>query len=230
MFLRNRFVQKLGGGFLEQFGVRTWSRLLFKALGSHKDKDIVNLLRKIQRERKSLLTAFEAYIVYSIARAQTKRPGAFAEVGVYAGASAKTICEVKGDKTLHLFDTFEGLPPTSDKDSGVHRVGQYACSVESVKEYLQSYSSVHFHKGLFPESAEGVEETTYAFAHFDVDLYEGTMACLEYFYPRMAPGGIILSHDYSLLDGVRAAFQEFIVDKTEEILEMPTSQCMIVKL
>ena len=92
MFLRNRFIQKLGGGFLEQFGVRTWSRLLFRALGSHKEKDVVNLLRKIQKERKSLLTAFEAYLVYSIARAQTKRPGAFAEVGVYAGASAKTIC------------------------------------------------------------------------------------------------------------------------------------------
>ncbi|MBC8875427.1 MAG: class I SAM-dependent methyltransferase [Planctomycetes bacterium] len=230
MFLRNRFVQKLGGGFLEQFAVRTWSRLLFRALGSHKEKDVVKLLRKIQRERKSLLTAFEAYLVYSVARAQTKRPGDFAEVGVYAGASAKTICEVKGGKTLHLYDTFEGLPPTSEKDAGVHRTGQYACSLESVREYLQGYPDVHFHKGLFPESAEGVEETTYAFAHFDVDLYESTMACLDYYYSRMNPGGIMLSHDYSLLDGVKAAFQEFFVDKTEEIIELPTSQCMIVKL
>ena len=33
-----------------------------------------------------------------------------AEVGVYQGVSAKLICEAKGDKELHLFDTFEGLP------------------------------------------------------------------------------------------------------------------------
>ena len=34
---------------------------------------------------------------------------------------------------------------------------------------------------------------------------DGTKACLEYFYPKMIPGGIIISHDYSLLAGVEKA-------------------------
>ena len=39
-----------------------------------------------------------------------------AEVGVYQGVSAKLICEAKGDKELHVFDTFEGLPDKSGTD------------------------------------------------------------------------------------------------------------------
>ena len=112
----------------------------------------------------------------------------------------------------------------------MHRDNQYAFSLEAVKEYLQGYDNLHFHKGLFPKSAEGLEDMPYAFAHFDVDLYESTRACLEYFYPRMISGGVIVSHDYSLLAGVEKAFQEFFVDKPEEIIDLPTTQCMIIKL
>jgi len=56
------------------------------------------------------------------------------------------------------------------------------------------------------------------------------LKCLEYFYPRMIPGGIILSHDYSLLAGVKQAFEEFFEGKPEGLIEQPTTQCMIVKL
>jgi hypothetical protein len=61
-------------------------------------------------------------------------------------------------------------------------------------------------------------------------LYEGTRACLEFFYPRMIPGGIMLSHDYSILSGVRAAFEEFMSDKPEGLIELPTTQCMLTKM
>ena len=230
MWLKSKAFQKLGGGSLERFGIRMWSRLQVASLRSRKDPEIVEMLWELQKERRTLMTSFESYYVYALARALSDRPGAFAEVGVYRGASAKLICEVKGDKVLHLFDTFEGLPEPGVNDRGVHDKGQYACSVESVKQYLEGYENVHFHKGVFPESTADVEETTYAFAHFDVDLYDGTYACLEYFYPRMIPGGVLLSHDYGLLAGVEKAFQEFFADKPEGIIEQPTTQCVVVKL
>lgn len=66
--------------------------------------------------------------------------------------------------------------------------------------------------------------------HWDVDLYESTLACLAFFYPRLHAGSVLLSHDYSLLAGVRAAFDEFLADKPESLIELPTSQCMVVKL
>lgn len=230
MWMKNRLFQKLGGGRLERFGLGLWSTLQLAALKSRKDREIVALLEEIRREGRSLCSAFELYLIYSAARAQSRRPGAMAEVGVYRGASARLICKAKGDKLLRLFDTYEGLPESSEQDRGVHRKNQYACSLEEVQAYVNGFDDVYFHKGLFPDSTEGVEENEYCFCHFDVDLYEGTKACLEYFYPRMVSGGIMISHDYGLLAGVEQAFQEFFADKPEGIIDMPTTQCMVVKL
>ena len=230
MWMKNRIFQKLGGGRLERFGLGLWSNLQIAALKSRKDPEIVGLLKEMLREDRSLCSAFELYLIYSTALAQSKRPGAMAEVGVFRGASAKLICKAKGDKLLRLFDTYEGLPESSKEDRGVHKKNQYACSLEEVQAYVDGFENVHFHKGLFPDSAEGIEENEYCFCHFDVDLYEGTKACLEYFYPRMISGGIMISHDYGLLAGVEQAFQEFFEDKPEEIIDVPTTQCMVVKL
>lgn len=228
---KSKTFQKLGGGFLEQFGVNMLARMQMWMLSKFKDPDVIKLMKKVRKERKSLVTAREQFIVYSLGKAQAARPGDFAEVGVYQGSTARLLCEVKGDKNLRLFDTFEGLPEDSpEKDAGVHRTGQYACSLESVSEYLKDFPNVTYHKGIFPESTKDVPEAEYSLAHFDVDLYDGTLACLEYFYPRMIPGGIILSHDYALLDGVEAAFDEFFEDKEESVIELPSTQCMVIKL
>ena len=230
MWLKNQRIQQFGGGRLERTGIAFVSAVQLLAMGSHKDKPTLQLIKRIRHERKSLLTAFESFIVVSLARAQSKRPGAMAEVGVFEGGSARLICEAKGEKVLHLFDTFEGLPKATAPDRQVHRLKQFASSLESVQAYLQDFPNVYFHKGLFPESAAAMEELPYGFVHFDVDLYESTRACLEYFYPKMIPGGIMLSHDYSMLTGVKKAFDEFIADKPEGLIELPTTQCMLVKL
>ncbi len=140
------------------------------------------------------------------------------------------ICEAKGDRPLHVFDTFEGLPTPTSPDGNVHRENQYSCSLESVKNYLAGYPNVSFYKGRFPGTSGPIENLRFSFAHFDVDLYEGTLGCLEFFYPRMIPGGVMLSHDYSILSGVREAFATFLKDKPEPLIELPTTQCMVVKL
>ncbi len=230
MVLRNQRVQKLvGGGFLERALINMFSRVQIMFLGSHKDKEMVRLIKRVRRQRQSLLTAYESFIIYGLARAHRHRPGHMAEVGVYQGGSARLICEVKGETPLHLFDTFEGLPKAATPDGKVHRVSQYACSLESVSEYLQGFPNVYFYKGLFPESAAETPEAQYSFVHFDVDLYESTKACLEYFYPRMLPAGVMISHDYSVLAGVKQAFEEFLADKPEEVIELPSTQCMVIK-
>jgi O-methyltransferase len=229
-WLNSKSVQRLGGGFLERLGIRSWSKLMLAALAARKEQPALKLIRQIFRENRSLMTSYEMWIIYSLTRAQLKMPGAIAEVGVYKGASAKIICELKGDKPLHLFDTFAGLPKASAHDRGIHHEGQYTCCLEDVQDYLKDYSNLHYYQGLFPDSAINVSDDRFCLAHFDVDLYEGTKACLEYFYPRMVPGGIMITHDFDILVGVRKAFEDFLADKPESLIEMPTTQCMIVKL
>jgi O-methyltransferase len=225
-----RFQRLVGGTVLERLGVNVLSRLQMVMLSRHKPREVLQLLRRVGRERTSLMTGFERFTLYSSARAYCRLPGDLAEVGVFQGVSAKLLCTVKGNKALHLFDTFEGLPKSSPRDGNVHSEKAYACSLESVRDYLKDYENVYFYKGLFPASAANLGEREYCFVNIDVDLYESTLACLQYFYPRMAPGGVILSHDYSLLVGVKAAFDEFLKDKPEPAFELPTSQCMLVKL
>jgi len=232
MLLRTNFIQGLGGGFLERQLIGIASSVENISLSLHKNADTLRLIRETRSQRKWLLTSNEAFFLHSLACAQSKLPGAIAEVGVFEGGSARMICESKGDVTLHLFDTFSGLPAAGEHDTYAHRAkaNLYACSIESIQSYLQTFPNVFYHEGLFPHSATKVPEgEKFSFAHFDVDLYESTLACLNYFYPRMNPGGVMLSHDYSILNGVRKAFTEFLGDKPEQLIELPTTQCMVVK-
>jgi len=83
---------------------------------------------------------------------------------------------------------------------------------------------------LFPDSAAGLGHLRFSLVHLDVDLYESTRRSLEFLYPRLSPGGILLSHDYSSEPGVRMAFDSFFAEKPETIIELPTSQCIVVRL
>ena len=232
MLLKSKMLQRLAGGFLERWGTNRICALQRFFLGTHKDRKIIKLMKRVRKEVGGPMTN-EAFILMSLANSQSQLPGDFAEVGVFRGGSARFICEAKGDTTLRLFDTYAGLPEGSEIDGEVFRKSQYACSQPAVANYLKEYKNLHYYEGLFPDSTEGVEEVQkakYSLAHFDVDLYEGTLACLEFFYPRMVPGGVMITHDYSILTGVKKAFDEFFAEKPEGLIEMPTTQCMAIKL
>jgi hypothetical protein len=233
MFLKNRYFQRItGGGFLERITIRGVSLVELLLASTHKDLRTVRMLLTARWQRRTLVTFNEAFLVHSIARSMAHLAGDFAEVGVYQGSTAKLICEAKGDKPIHLFDTFEGLPPGSTAiEKFIYAKPKYRCSFAAVQRHLEGYPNVHFYKGFFPESASSLDpERRFSFVHMDVDLYESTLSCLRYFYPRMAPGGIMLSHDYSILEGVERAFTEFLADKPERAIELPSTQAMVVKL
>ncbi len=205
------------------------ARLELAILGGHKDAGAMRSIRNARRGRESLLSGNEAFTVYSLARSQGALGGAMAEVGVYQGVSARLISEASGNTPLHLFDTFAGLP---DPDADEHvrmRKGHYAASLGSVQGFLADRRNVRFHAGLFPATAAPCEDLQFSFVHLDVDLKSSTLDCLAFFYPRMLPGGVILSHDYSYLAGVRAAFAEFCAGRPEQPMELATSQAMLVK-
>ena len=157
-----------------------------------------------------------------------------AEIGVYRGASARLMLEADPKRSLHLFDTFEGLPEPADTDTefrnGQFTKGQFACPLDEVKAYVGSSSQVSFYQGFFPQTAGPVEGQRFSFVHTDVDLYASTKSVLEFFYERMIPGGIIISHDFNSCQGPYKAITEFFHDKPEPVIELPGDQAMIVKV
>lgn len=229
--LHNKTFQRfMAGSFLERWGVRILAEWELFMLGFHKDRDLMRRLTRIRRSRRSLITGNEQFIIHAIAAGMRHMEGDIAEVGVYEGSSTRAICEAKGDKRLHVCDTFAGLPAPTAEDGGVETQGCYACGLDSIRAYLAGFPNVEYHVGFCPDSVRGVlDDARFCFVHLDLDLYSSTKQCLEYFFPRLVPGGVILSHDYSLLDGVRQAFDEFVVGRREGVIELPTTQCMLVK-
>lgn len=198
-------------------------------------KIIIDYSLTLRKSNDMKLLVNEAYQIYMATKATEKIEGDIAEVGVYMGGSAKMICRAKGNKTLHLFDTFEGLPEVTevDRKENYHK-GQYFAPHEFVKESFKNEKNVKIYKGLFPDTAEPIKDKKFSYVNLDVDIYESTLNCLKYFYGRMSKGGIITSHDY-ITDGeedggVKKAFDEFFKDKPEPIILMSGSQCLVVKV
>lgn len=64
-------------------------------------------------------------------------------------------------------------------------------------------------------------EPCFALVSLDPDLYEPTLEGLRYFYPRLAPGGRILIHDYTScqFEGVKMAVDEYC--RAHELFVVP---------
>jgi O-methyltransferase len=185
---------------------------------------------RVASERVLLLSHGEACQILGALEASAHLPGDIAEFGVAYGASAKLIASHAGTRVVHLFDTFDGLPAPVQGDDSKFQAGDFRSQMESVQAYLAGLNC-RFHKGLFPTSAAPLARNIFSFVHLDVDLYESTRAGLEFFYPRLTRGGLLISHDYLSAEGVNRAFQEFFADKPERPLELAAGyQCMIVKL
>jgi O-methyltransferase len=171
--------------------------------------------------------------LYQLVLKTRNLPGDIAELGVFRGGSAKLISALKGDKPLHLFDTFKGMPDVCT-DVDRHAAGDFAdTSLDAVQQYLSGFRNVFFYPGLFPASAQALagKPVRFSLVHLDADIYESTKAGLEFFYPRTLKGGMIISHDYRNLycPGVKRAYDEFFKDKPEAVLELWKTQCLVVK-
>ena len=206
----------------------TANRLQMMLLAGHKSPETLREIRHSRNGVECLLSCDEAFVLQALARAQAGLGGDFAEIGVFEGASARLLAGVKGANTLHLFDTFAGLPQPGGRE-GRFKEGMFEAGLDVVRRRLAGYEGVAFHQGMFPDTARPVAGRRFAFVHVDVDLESSTLAALDFFYPRMLPGGIIVTHDFSTIPGVARAFERFLADKPEKLIELPTSQAFLIK-
>lgn len=193
------------------------------------DEDFQMLKNLLLHEKDFCFKPSELFTIYSMAKAKSISKGDFAEVGVFRGMSAEIICRVKGDKkNLWLFDTFEGMPQAG-RESIMYAEGTFRCSMDVVQARLSKWAGVHLVKGIFPQTADPIKDRTFAFIHLDADLYESMISSLKFFWPRLEPGGIILAHDYGRGTEVKQAYDEFFKDAPERVVQLPMSQCMVIK-
>ena len=140
--------------------------------------------------------------------------GDAAEFGVYQGGGAKFIRKY-ATGPVHLFDTFTGIPAD---DPGGHRAGDFGdTSLDAVRAFLGD--GFVFHPGHFPDSAP--PGLAFRFVHVDADTAASTRAAVEYFAPRMVPGGVIVWDDYEWENcpGVKPVIDATFGDRVERASE-----------
>ena len=164
-------------------------------------------------------------------------PGDFAELGVYKGCSAKVLHQLAPGRRLWLFDTFAGFDDADAASESLRQVKRRDfgdTSLAAVRAFLGDSALINYAVGRFPQTLASVPaDAHFALVHLDCDLEEPMRAGLEYFYPRVSPGGLLIMHDYGsgLWPGVTFAVDEFLRDKPERVISIPdkSGTAVIVK-
>ncbi len=158
----------------------------------------------------TLLTPDRCWHLWRLARECKPILGEMAECGTYKGGSAKLIYKaIHGGKKLYVFDTFEGIPASQWRE-GEHTPGDFAADERQVRNYLREHRNIRVRKGLVPNVLyEYVKKELFNFVYLDMDLYEPTLAALEFFWPRLSLGGMVVLDDVDHIPGVYQAAFEF---------------------
>lgn len=139
------------------------------------------------------------------------RRGAFVEVGVYRGKSARVIykvAETMKDRKCFFYDTFVGHPyPFRRAKEPTNGVGAHVPKSHDLASLTKDCPDAVITKGVFPSSA--VRMPSIAFAHIDVDSYPSTRNAIAHLKPLMREGGIMLFDDYTKHPESKKAVHEF---------------------
>lgn len=203
----------------------------------HNDQEILSLYSQfgLQTPQHVKDRHFNLYYLAKIAK---NVDGDTAECGVRHGFSSFLILNSlsQPNKIHHLFDSFEGLSQPTLCDINLDapiqwKKGDLSVSLEEVRNKITTYNNVIFYKGWIPERFSDVDELNFSLVHIDVDLYQPTRDSLNFFYPRMNKGGIIICDDYGSTScpGAKIACDEFIADKIEDLICINTCQCFFIK-
>lgn len=183
----------------------------------------------------TIVTPDRAYTLWTYVHHTASLQGIYMECGVYNGGTARLVADalelLETKQQLYLFDTFEGMPRTSEFD--LHEAGDFKdVTIKAVKQFVGHQDKVIFHKGFIPDTFDEALITSIAFAHIDVDIYDSVLACCKFIYPRLLPGGVMIFDDYGFAScpGARRAVDSFFQDKPEFPLILQTAQAIITKL
>jgi O-methyltransferase len=169
-------------------------------------------------------------------------PGAVVECGVWRGGSmmavARTLLEQNDrDRTLYLFDTFDGMsPPTardrtfsgdpaddllSRADKRTDHVWAYS-PLEEVQRAMESTgydpNNVRYVVGPVERTLPREAPEAIALLRLDTDWYESTYHELVHLYPRLSVGGVLIIDDYGYWQGAREAVDQYVRENTLNLL------------
>lgn len=154
-------------------------------------------------------------------------PGAIVECGVWQGGSiAATLHRLfeHGDtsRQAYLFDTFNGMT----KPTSVDIRGDGKIATERYEQGEWCYAPLNVVKTVMSKIPYPQENINYvvgdvcetlphdtgpiSILRLDTDFYESTKCELEYLFPLVSPGGVVIFDDYGPWAGCKKAVDEYL--------------------
>ncbi len=175
--------------------------------------------------------------------------GARAECGTYRGATALLLAHAWKSRNarfdgegLYLIDSFVGtsesgehdLIPVRTEDGTPKReaffpVARAGLTPELVRGFFGEFPRVSLCAGWIPQVFASVPEQPWAFVHLDVTLYEPTLAALEYFYPRLVAGGVVICDGSIFCPGAKKAWDEFCAKRSLPFVILGNRESILIK-
>jgi O-methyltransferase len=143
--------------------------------------------------------------------------GDFVECGTYKGGTAAVLASTMGHNTRHLwlYDSFEGMPQTTEKDGADagHWVGSCVAAQADLEAALAltalGSDRYTIRPGWFEQTFQQPLPEKIALLHCDADWYASVTEVLETFYPRLVDGGAVIFDDFGFWEGCREAVFDF---------------------
>lgn len=167
----------------------------------------------------TLVDIYRCWDLWSALPQVAEVPGDILEVGVWRGGTGALMAErarqLDLDADVILADTFRGVVGAGDEDPW-YRGGEHAdTSVAVVRTLLDQFQGVRTQvaEGMFPdETGEALTDRTLRMVHIDVDVYDSAKATLEWAWPRLGVGGLVIFDDYGFYEceGVAALGAELM--------------------
>lgn len=165
---------------------------------------------------------------------KNKTAGAFVECGTWKGGNAAIMAAVAerfhNDRITWYFDSFEGMPPPTDKDVAYTKKGEVRASqhplfqTEMAKASVADVEELVFNilklprerniivKGWFEDTLvkQKAQIGSIAILRLDGDYYQSTLTILNELYEQVVDGGFIIIDDYKGWKGCRRAVHEYL--------------------
>jgi hypothetical protein len=140
-------------------------------------------------------------------------PGEVVELGVARGGTTRLLSAMFPEKSVYAIDGFQGLVDADPSVDALPATTFTEIDAEATKAVLRACPNVVLYEGIFPEVVDDrLRGERFALVHLDTDTYRSIRCGLEFFLPRMSPGGRIFVDDYGWYraPGVQKATREVL--------------------
>jgi hypothetical protein len=194
-----------------------YNRRIHKSYGMTWARKFRLALRMYRTTRRvKTATSYKAHLAMAVKLLELppNAQGVVVECGSWLGGSTANlslVCDIV-DRTLVVYDSFEGLPSADPRDKYASPVGEgfLRGELEVVRENVRRYGALErceFRKGWFADTLPNHSEPI-ALCFLDVDYETSMHDCVVHLWPHLTDSGYVFIDEYVRLDYCALFFSE----------------------